>query len=676
MSTINILLIEDSTTNVKIVRSFLAEGQTDIYDVTDAQTLSDGLLRLKEQSFDIVLLDLQLPDSSGMETIKAVRIAEPNTAVVVLTGSAETRVTKAAMKEGCQDFLVKGGFNGDLLRHAIRYAVERNRIEVQLRENESRLHDFAEAGADWFWEMGSDLTFSYLSKQFEESMGLEPGAFLGKAPAVIGDIKVPGADWGKYQKALQEQRSFRDLEFPIKSSEEEKQWFRISGRPVFTAAGTLQGYRGIGTEITLEKYAQWELERSKEEVEGILYTSLDGFMVLKVIRTSFDKIADFRFSHVNRRAEEMIRRSRTDLLGKLLKREMPHMVAQGIFKRAEQTVNSGAAFDVEQFYNEKGMVGWFRIIGVKMGDGVVLTLSDISAHKEAEREQRLSAAVFRTSAEGMMVCDANNCIIFVNPAFTRITGYVLDEVIGKDPKLLSSGRHPQEFYKELWDTLKKGGHWLGEIWNRRKDGEVYVQRVTISIIRNERGVIENYISVFSDTTEEKERQQKLHFKANYDALTELPNRTLLEDRLHNAIPKMKRDKAKLAIIFIDLDGFKPVNDTHGHLAGDRMLQGVAKRFTTCVRESDTVARIGGDEFVILCLDIHSPEDVEKLAQNLIDCLEKPFDWAGNDIHLGASIGISLCPDDGEDALRLVEQADKAMYEAKHAGKGTFRFFSA
>lgn len=671
---IAILIVDDSPTVVSIIRSYLAEGKTDTYTIVEAASLAQTLDALDEQAFDLVLLDLTLPDSTGMDTIESVRTKAPDVAIVALSGAGETRIAKEAWKHGCQDFLMKGSFDANLMRHVIRYAVERSRMEVKVRQNEQRFHDYAEAGADWFWEMDANLAFCYLSDEFEKIMELDKNAFLGKALALVGPVQKTGADWGKYLKKLQDHQPFRNFEYAFEGDEGDLQWLRINGRPIFDNDGQFKGYRGTGTDITLEKYDEWQLRHSKEVVDGILATSLDGFLVLKSIRDVFDKIGDFSFTHINRKAEEILGRGRKDLLGKLFCLEMPHMVSQGVFDRAVQTAITGASFDIEQFYNEKGMQGWLRVVGVKLGDGVVITLSEISARKEAEREQRMATALFRTSAEAMIVTDANNRIITANPAFTKITGYPIDEVMGKDPKILSSGRHPKEFYDNFWQTLAEEGHWQGEFWNRRKDGEVYVERASISVILNDKGVVENYVVVFSETTEAKERELKLYQQANYDALTKLPNRTLLADRITHAIPLAMRDKRKMAVLFVDLDGFKPINDTYGHLAGDKALQEVAERFTGCVRESDTVARIGGDEFVILCEELTDLSGAESVAENVLASLKEPFSYEGAALQLGASIGISIFPEHGDDPRLLMGKADKAMYEAKAGGKGIYRVF--
>jgi|GEM_PF-1036983 len=671
---ISLLLVEDSRTNVKIVRSFLAEGKTDSYDIIEAATIEQAKAALQKRTFELVLLDLNLPDSTGMDTVQTIRSCAPDIAIVAMTSHAETHTAKEARKYGCEDFLIKGKFEANILRHIIRYAVERNRMLIQLRESEKRFQDYAEAGVDWFWEMDADLYFQHISDEFREIMGLEKNVFLGKTLEMVDGIQKTSPQWDRFMKLMGAHKPVRNFEFAIGADQDDMLWMRVSGRPVINADGKFLGYRGTGSDITLEKYNDWQFRASKDLIDGILSTSLDGFIVLKAIRNANGGVADFSFAHINRRAEELLGRNRSDLLGKLFRLEMPHMVDRGVYERSVQTVGSGETFDLEQDYAAQGMSGWLRLVGVKLGDGVVITLSDINDRKEAEREQRLATALFRTSDDAMVVTDADNHIIAVNPSFTKITGFADAEVLGKDPKILSSGRHEEGFFKDFWSTLDQEGHWHGEIWNRRKDGEIYVQRTTVSQILNDKGMAENYVSFFREMTEEKEEQQKLYQQANYDALTNLPNRTLLADRLSHAIPAAKRQKKMLAVMFIDLDGFKPINDTHGHLAGDQVLQDVAQRFQNAIRESDTVARIGGDEFVVLCEGLEDRDGIKRAARELLECLDEPFDFNGVKLSMGGSIGISLFPEHGEHPQALFDKADKAMYDVKKAGKGDFRFY--
>lgn len=301
---------------------------------------------------------------------------------------------------------------------------------------------------------------------------------------------------------------------------------------------------------------------------------------------------------------------------------------------------------------------------------------DVTAHKLAEDQLRLNATVFDTTTEGIIVTDEHNRIVTVNPAFCRITGYEPHEVIGQPPSMLASGKHDAEFYNELWTQLNKRGFWSGEIWNRRKDGSVFPEWLSITVIRDELGGIKEHVAVFSDITQRKEDEEQIRFQAEYDALTHLPNRTLLFDRLKQAISFAKRESTKLALLFLDLDLFKTVNDTLGHVVGDELLQEVADRLVAAVRESDTVARFGGDEFVILLQDVADVEDVANVSGKIISDICRPFHISNRDVYIGASVGITLYPDDSVDANTMLQYADLAMYRAKEAGRNNYQFFDA
>ena len=305
----------------------------------------------------------------------------------------------------------------------------------------------------------------------------------------------------------------------------------------------------------------------------------------------------------------------------------------------------------------------------------IASLEEIAWLLKAQKELKLSATVFNATAEAITVTDPDNCIVAVNPAFVRITGYAGDEVIGFNPKILSSGRQDKLFYQALWHELNVRHHWQGEIWNRRKSGEIYPEWLNISVVTNDEGRVIYHVAIFSDITTRKEAEQKLYHLAHYDPLTKLPNRTLLQDRLQQAIVLAEREhKSVLGLLFIDLDRFKYVNDAHGHMIGDLLLQEVAERLKACVRSSDTVSRLGGDEFVVLLPHLDSSEAAATVAQHIIHSLAQPFILQGNVIKIGSSIGISLYPDNGLDVDNLMKAADAAMYTVKEAGRNSFRFF--
>lgn len=297
--------------------------------------------------------------------------------------------------------------------------------------------------------------------------------------------------------------------------------------------------------------------------------------------------------------------------------------------------------------------------------------------KQAEKKLQLAASVFNTAFEGIMITEADGTIINVNEAFTRITGYSPEEVIGRKPRFLGSGRQSRESFAAMWGTLQEKGHWRGEIWNRRKNGEVYAQMQSISSVPDLDGCSVRYVSLFSDITSVKDYQQQLEQLAHFDVLTGLPNRVLLADRLRCAMALVQRQKKLLAVIFIDLDGFKAVNDQHGHQAGDQLLIDIAARLKDGLRESDTLARIGGDEFVAVLLDLSSIEDCIPMLGRLLTAAAQPVSFGGSTLQVSASLGVTFYPQADEiDAVQLQSQADHAMYHAKFLGKNCYHLFDA
>ncbi|CDK98292.1 putative diguanylate cyclase with PAS/PAC sensor [Magnetospirillum gryphiswaldense MSR-1 v2] len=298
---------------------------------------------------------------------------------------------------------------------------------------------------------------------------------------------------------------------------------------------------------------------------------------------------------------------------------------------------------------------------------------DISAMKAAEEKLKLTAKVVESASEAVVITNAYNEIEYVNPAFTAITEYTAEEVLGQNPALWRSGRHDAEFYQSMWAALNDAGRWRGEIWNRRKSGEFYAEWLSIVAIKDDAGVVSHYIAIFSDITHRKEDEERVWRQANFDALTGLPNRALFVDRLSQAIRQSKRDGKKFALFFIDLDGFKQVNDSLGHAAGDLLLQQTAQRLVDCVRSSDTVARLAGDEFTCIVQGVHDSTDTSMVARKILERLAAPFDLDGKPAHVQGSVGIALYPDDGADGAELLKMADEAMYRVKRRGKNSFEF---
>lgn len=342
----------------------------------------------------------------------------------------------------------------------------------------------------------------------------------------------------------------------------------------------------------------------------------------------------------------------------------------------------GACFTAEyRMLARDGRTVWFheQARTVRDVDGTPLMrqgmMQDVTERHESEVALRQAAAVFRSTTEGVMITDAEGNIVDVNEAFCGITGYPRGEAIGRNPRFLQSGRHDPSFYQSLWTELYQAGAWRGEIWNRRKDGEVYPGWLTISTVRDDKGDIGNYVGVISDISAIKRSQEQLDFLAHHDPLTRLPNRLLFNARLSHALERARRGDGQLAVLFLDLDQFKAINDSMGHAVGDQLLQEVAHRLQDQLREEDTLARIGGDEFLVVLERLGDRRDAGNVAHKLIECLATPFLLQDQDLYVSTSIGVSLYPGDGHDVDNLVKNADAAMYRAKDQGRNNYQFYT-
>jgi diguanylate cyclase (GGDEF)-like protein/PAS domain S-box-containing protein len=302
------------------------------------------------------------------------------------------------------------------------------------------------------------------------------------------------------------------------------------------------------------------------------------------------------------------------------------------------------------------------------------TVAGIIERKEAEQRQKLGNSVIKHSQEGIIITDTQVNIQMVNPAFSKITGYESGDVIGQNPSLLQSGRHDEEFYNQMWQSIHEADTWSGEVWSRRKSGDIYPEWISISAIKDGRGKVTNYVGILSDITERKAFEKQLKDLAFYDSLTGIPNRTLFNERLLQALKEAARHEQKLAVFFLDLDFFKQVNDTYGHKIGDMLLQEVSKRLLSLLREEDTVARLGGDEFAIILRTAESPEVAGLIATKIIELLTEPFILSGRECQIGTSIGISIFPEQATEPETLVKFADMAMYLAKKGGRNCYKFY--
>jgi len=350
-----------------------------------------------------------------------------------------------------------------------------------------------------------------------------------------------------------------------------------------------------------------------------------------------------------------------------------------------QTANAireNKPLDIEyRIIRKDGVERTVRVMGEIVTDDsskpayIVGNTQDITEIKNAAESMKLSAMVFENAMEGVIVTDVNGVIEYVNPSFTHITGFTSAEAIGQNPRILKSDRHDQEFYDEMWSELTKNGHWQGEVWNRRKTGEIYIIRQNISARKDASGVTTQYVSVFQDITEMKRGEDEIRYQSYHDLLTGLPNRSLLNDRLKQSIGRANRDNQKIAVLFLDIDNFKSVNDNYGHAAGDLLIKAVGVRLTTCIRDTDTVSRYSGDEFVIVMENVGNEHDVTLVVEKIIETLSETYIYKGKNIISTVSVGIALYPEDGKSTEELIKNADLAMYHVKDISKNNYSFFT-
>ena len=400
----------------------------------------------------------------------------------------------------------------------------------------------------------------------------------------------------------------------------------------------------------------------------------------------FDALHDFLFIvspqgtilHYNRAVSELLGYAPDTLNGQSIAAVHPPEMQKTLAAMLDEIIagkRSNCPLPLLRADGSQLMVETRVVQGYWNGTPAIFCISqDVSERLLAEERQKLAASVFDNAHEGIMITDPHGRIIEVNDTFTELTGYARQESVGQTTDLLKSGHHTPEFYLEMWQTIRTAGYWRGEVWNRKKSGEIFVEQLTISTVRDRQGEVANFVGIFTDITLIKEHQQRLEHLAHFDALTQLPNRMLLGDRMQLAMAQTERNGKALAVCYLDLDGFKPVNDLYGHATGDRLLIEVAQRLKACMRGGDTASRLGGDEFVLLFSGLDGLHECDLAIARVITTLVQPFNIGAHSINISASIGVTLYPQDGSDADTLLRHADQAMYAAKQAGRNRYHLF--
>lgn len=553
------------------------------------------------------------------------------------------------------------------MRAAIRHLFE----DVGQREERFRTIVTQVPGAVFRYRPDGPIDF--VSDAIEEIAGYPARQFMRSTSHVWADLICP-EDRRAHRRAVKQAVADVQpyaLEYRIVDAYGTERWVAENGQPQAGEHGVIW-VDGIIADISQRKHHEMRIEALLTEQSAILDNVMFGVMFVR----------HRRIISVNRRCEELFGYDAGQMTGNST---AIFFSSSYDFEEAGERQNTalaaGGDFSEEcQYQRRDGSLFWALVSGcaldpLRPNEGSIWVYADITARKEAEEKLRLSATVLEYIADGVMVVDMAGIIVTVNPAFTQITGYSEAEALGRHASLTRSARHDAAFYAAMWDELAASGFWRGEIWNQRQNGEVYLEWLTISAVRDTRAATTHYVGVFSDITLIKQSQEKLDHMAHHDPLTALPNRLLFHDRLQHALLRAGRDQEQLAILFIDLDRFKNVNDTLGHHVGDELLQKVAGQLAARLREGDTLARLGGDEFIVLLERVDGEFGATQVAEKLMTMFDQPFTVAGHELFVTCSVGISLYPDDALDLNMLIRNADVAMYQAKARGRNGYRFYA-
>ena len=541
--------------------------------------------------------------------------------------------------------------------------------ELHLAERQKELHTLLESvrAVPWRVEVASQR-FIYIGPQIEALLGY-PAAYWRRiedwAEAIHPEDRAQATGFCAGQTA-----AGRDHEFEYRALTAAGRcvWIRDVVALLKDERGQVTDLIGFFLDVTEAKRAEEALRASEAQYRAVIETSGDGFWLVD---------NQGRLLEVN---EAYCRRSgysREDLVGRSIHQFEAQETAEEIARHIAIVLERGSDLFETRHRAQNGEL-WDLEISVShtpVGGGrFCCFLRDITERKRTEAQLHLVSQVFKNTSEGILITDARGVILDVNDAYCQLMGYRREEMLGANPSKVRSDRHDAAFYQKMWEELGQKGRWTGEVWDRRKNGEVFPKWLSINAVYATDGTLTHYIGSFADISSLKQAESQLHHLAYYDALTGLPNRILFRDRLDQELHACRRLNKRTAVLFLDLDRFKLVNDTLGHSAGDELLIQVANRLQTLVRENDTVARLGGDEFILIARDIANPDFVAVLANKIIAQLSRPFPILDQEVRVGTSVGISLFPNDGEEVESLIMHADAAMYEAKNTGRGQYRFY--
>lgn len=627
----------------------------------------DLIGQIETQSPDIIIIHFEDFTDQDLPILEEIKLNHLSKTLFIASKAGDPFIQKIII--GHPISLILKPVLEQPLRANIYALLYKKEMELRIKENERRFNDITNNTKDWIWEMDSDGRYTYASPVVEKVIGYRQEEVLGRyffdffhndekeqlKNAMFAILSLREAFQGFVTQNIKKDDSLVILE--------------MSGVPIMDANHSLLGYRGANRDVTEQNKWEERIRQSEHRFKLLFNNVFDAIIMSDDKGNILDtNKAATRLLHFTK--EEMQHLSLFDI----------HKDQELLQKSIDNILNQESDYIGEtELQNKYKQTIIAEIGGVffKTEDQVYLVTSyrDITERKKVEEKLKLSDKVFENTLEGIIVTDAQENILSVNPAFTSIYGYFPEEVRGKHLSFLRSNKHKNDFITTIEASIENYGQWMGEIWHVRKDGEEFPLWLTISAIYDENGKINQLVSVFNDITELKEKEDQIRHQAYHDPLTDLPNRLLFNDRLKLEIAHSKRYQKMIGVLFLDLDRFKNINDNLGHGAGDLLLKQVAERISTHIREGDTVARMGGDEFTLIISEIAKPEDAAIISQRILHEIKKPYMIEGKKLYITASIGICIFPNDGEDEKTLTKNADMAMYRAKEEGRDNYQFFT-